>query len=88
VSSNTKEVTIEAKSNVFDYQTLRQKDQKIADRWISPSFNPGALKRLKNKNNLHIGRKYTVQKELYYDEGNKKVWLGIGDVIQFIKEHR
>ena len=88
MSSNVKEVIIEAKSNVFDYQTLRQKDQKIADRWISPHFNPGALKRSKNKNNVAVGRKYTVQKQLYYEESGKKVWLNIGDTIQFVKEHR
>ena len=85
--SNVKEVIIDAKSNIFDYQTLKQKNQKIADRWISPSFNPGALTRLKNKNNINSGRKYTVKKEIYYDEGNKKVWLNIGDVIQFVKNN-
>jgi hypothetical protein len=37
-----KEVIIDAKSNIFDYQTLKQKNQKIADKWISPIFNPGA----------------------------------------------
>lgn len=79
----SKEVTIEAKSNVFTYQTLKQKDQKITDRFISPDFNPGALKRIRNKNNQK--RKYEVRKELFYEEGNKKVWLGIGDQITFIK---
>ena len=87
MSNNTKEVIIEAKSTVFDYQTLKQKDQKISDRWISPDFNPGALKRSRNKNNVNVGRKYSVQKQLYYEENGKKVWLNIGDTIQFVKEH-
>jgi len=85
--SNVKEVIIDAKSNIFDYQTLKQKNQKIADKWISPIFNPGALARSKHKNNINSGRKYTVKKELYYDEGNKKIWLSIGDVIQFVKNN-
>jgi len=76
-------VTIEAKSNVFTYDALQQKDQKIANRFISPDFNPGALKRVRNKNNQK--RKYEVMKEVYYEEGNKKVWLGIGDQITFSK---
>jgi hypothetical protein len=83
----SKEVTIEAKSNVFNFDALKLKDQKIVNKFISPDFNPGALKRLRSKNNLNVGRKYTVQKELYYEDGNKKVWLSIGDTIQFIKEH-
>jgi hypothetical protein len=89
VSNNNtvKEIVIEAKSNVFNYKTLKQKNQKITDKWISPSFNPGAIKRLKSKNNLNVGKKYTVQKELYYEESGKKSWLNIGDVIQFVKEH-
>lgn len=77
-----KEVVIEAKSNVFTYAALKQKDQKIADRFISPDFNPGALKRVRNKNN--IKKKYEVTKDLFYEEGNKKVWLSIGDQITFV----
>lgn len=79
----SKEVVIEAKSNVFTYDALKQKDQKIADRFISPDFNPGALKRIRNKNNTK--KKYEVMKDLYYEEGNKKVWLSLGDQITFSK---
>jgi hypothetical protein len=79
----SKEVVIEAKSNVFTYEALKQKDQKIADRFISPNFNPGALKRVRNKNN--VKKKYEVMKDLYYEEGNKKVWLSLGDQITFSK---
>jgi hypothetical protein len=79
----SKEVVIEAKSNVFTYEALKQKDQKIADRFISPDFNPGALKRVRNKNN--VKKKYEVMKDLYYEEGNKKVWLSLGDQITFSK---
>lgn len=79
----SKETVIDAKSDVFNYETLKQKDQKIKDRWISPSFNPGALVRIKNKNNKE--RKYEVKKILYYEEGDKKIWLSIGDKIRFIK---
>jgi hypothetical protein len=79
----SREMVIEAKSNVFTYEALKQKDQKIADRFISPDFNPGALKRVRNKNNPK--RKYEVMKDLYYEEGNKKVWLSLGDQITFSK---
>lgn len=77
-----KEITIEAKSNVFTYQALKQKDQKN-NLFINPDFNPGALKRIRSANNKK--RKYSVAKELYYEEGNKKIWLNIGDQISFSK---
>lgn len=83
----SKEVTIEAKSNIFDFETLKLKDQKTVNKFINPNFNPGALKRLRSKNNMNSGKKYTVQKELFYEDGNKKIWLSVGDTIQFIKEH-
>lgn len=79
----SKEVVIEAKSNNFTYESLKLKDQKIANKWISPDFNPGALKRIRNSTNQK--KKYEVRKELFYEEGNKKIWLSIGDQIFFIK---
>ena len=78
----SKEITIEAKSNVFTYDALKQKDQKN-NFFINPDFNPGALKRIRNSNNKK--KKYTIAKELYYEEGNKKIWLSLGDQISFYK---
>ena len=78
----SKEITIEAKSNVFTYEALRQNDQKN-NSFINPDFNPGALKRIRNKHNKQ--KKYEIIKDLYYEEGNKKIWLSIGDQIYFSK---
>ena len=69
----SKEVVIEAKSNVFTYDALKQKDQKIADRFISPDFNPGALKRIRNKNNTKKNTKCSSLKMFQFSSSNSKL---------------
>lgn len=76
------ETTIEAKKNVFHYDELKQGDPKISNyNWISPTYNPGCLKRMKSAYNKF--KKYTVQKELFYMRDGKKVIVAAGDVISF-----
>ena len=72
----------ELKKNVFNYNELKQSDQKLStNNYINPDFNPGCLSRVRSTSNPQ--KKYKVEKELYYTRDNKKVQLSKGEIINF-----
>ena len=73
--------------NVFGYSDLFQNNSKYTQA-INPDFNPGALKRIKSKQQ-NVPRQYQVAKPLHYlVDGNKKM-LSEGDLIIFneVRKH-
>lgn len=72
----------ELKKNIFNYNELKQSDQKLStNNYINPDFNPGCLSRVRSTSNPY--KKYKVEKELYYTRDNKKVQLSKGEIINF-----
>ncbi len=69
--------------NVFGYSDLYQDNHKFSNAGpVNPIFNPGALKRIKTKQQ-YVLRKYTVMKNLYYLIDGNKLFITPGTEIIF-----